>query len=115
MSTTVSTTVENGLQVSVAELKTIDLALVEAGSSAEIERMAKEARDVGFFFLDLKTSPAAQGLLDALPLLYARSEIYFDQEKQVKQKDARYDQKPSQDRGYVDTKRTHSRENSKGF
>jgi hypothetical protein len=108
--TTLLTTLENGLPVPVAELKIIDLALLEASSSSEIEKMAREARNVGFFYLDLRNSPSSQGILDNLPLLYSLSETYFDQPKQAKLNDVRYDQKPSQDRGYVGTRGHISRE-----
>lgn len=96
-----ATVLQNGVVIPVALLETIDLSLLEAGSSAEIEKLVEAAKETGFFYLDLRNTSSSKVVLDWLPRLYSRTEAYFDQLSAIKLNDTRFDQKPSQDRGYV--------------
>jgi isopenicillin N synthase-like dioxygenase len=92
-------TLENGKQIDVAFLDTVDLERLEAGHPAEVDKLLKAAQSPGFFYLDLRNGSASKQLLQDLPEVYSISEKYFDQSQELKMKDFRADQSPLQDRG----------------
>lgn len=98
-STSLPTAVVGGKQIDVASLETIDLARLATADPDEVEKLLKASCSPGFFYLDLRNDPSGIRVLADLPAVYAISEKYFDQPHELKMKDYRDGQKPSQDRG----------------
>lgn len=98
-STPLPTAVVGGKQIDVASLETVDLARLSAADPDEIEKLSKASCSPGFFYLDLRNDPSGKQILADLPTVYTSSEKYFDQPHDLKMKDYREGQKPSQDRG----------------
>jgi hypothetical protein len=98
-STVLPTAVVGGKQIDVASLVTIDLARLIIRQPSEVKNLLKAAQSPGVFYLGLRNKPSAQQLLAGLPAVYAVSEKYFDQPRELKMKDYREGQNASQDRG----------------
>ncbi|EAW14281.1 putative oxidoreductase, 2OG-Fe(II) oxygenase family [Aspergillus clavatus NRRL 1] len=86
-------TVIDGHRVLHAPLQTISYSLLARGDPREIEKLVRNSKSPGFFYLDLR---ADQRYLDTLPVLYQLAEEYFAQPEEVKMIDFRGDQ----ERGY---------------
>jgi len=86
--------------VDVATLETVDLARLTKKEPAEIRKLLDASCLPGFFYLDLRNDELGVRMLADLAEVYNVSEKYFDQDEKTKAKDARTDQKPSQDKGY---------------
>lgn len=81
-----------------AQFETVDLARIAAGDPNETQKLHDAATYPGAFFLDLRGYN--QAILDAVPRLYALSDLYFQRPQEDKTKDVREDQPASSDRGY---------------
>lgn len=88
-----------GKTIPVSTFDTISLAQLENGESSAVERLLAAAISSGWFYLDLRNSSAGKNVLPDLARVYQVSDEYFMQPKDVKEKDERKDQLPSQDRG----------------
>ena len=97
--TETATTVIKDKTIPVSTFDTISLAQLEGGEPAAVQRLLAAAAAPGWFYLDLRDSSAGKAILPDLARVYQISDDYFMQPKEVKEKDARQDQQPSQDRG----------------
>lgn len=88
---------ELGADLNMAHLETVDLARIVTGDSQETQKLYNAATRPGAFFLDFKSRD--EGILDALPRLYALSDRYFQRPLTEKSKDFREGQPASRDRG----------------
>lgn len=88
---------ELGADLNMAHLETVDLARIVTGDSQETQKLYNAATRPGAFFLNFKSRD--EGILDALPRLYALSDRYFQRPLAEKSKDFREDQPASRDRG----------------
>lgn len=98
MTETATTTIK-GKTIPVSTFDTISLAQIENGESLAVKRLLAAAVSPGWFYLDLRNSSAGKSVLPDVSRVYQISDEYFMQSKEVKEKDVRKDQKPSQDRG----------------
>ena len=94
-----STTTIQGKTIPVSTFDTIDLAQLESGEPLAVKRLLASAVSPGWFYLNLKNSSKGKLILEDVPRVYQVSDEYFMQDKALKEKDVRTDQKPSQDRG----------------
>lgn len=83
------------------ELQVVDYARLKARDGKEIEKLLENARAPGAFYLDLRDDRQGAEILKEIETVYQLTEAYFDQLPAWKLDDVRNDQKPSQDRGYV--------------
>ena len=102
MTETATTTIK-GETIPVSTFDTIKLAELERGESPAVKRLLAAARSPGWFYLDLRNSSAGASVLPEVPHVYQLSDEYFMQPKEIKEKDVRKDQQPSQDRGQVES------------
>lgn len=98
MTKTATTTIK-GTTIPVSTFDTISLAQIESGESSALKRLLAAAVSPGWFYLDLRNSSAGKSVLSDVDRVYQISNEYFMQPKNVKEKDVRNDQKPTQDRG----------------
>ena len=97
--TETATTVINDKTIPISTFDTIRLAQLEANDPAAITRLLAAAENPGWFHLDLRDSAAGKSILPDLDRVYQISDEYFAQGAEIKEKDKRGDQLPSQDRG----------------
>lgn len=90
----------DGHEIDVASLETINYGRLSAQEPAEVEKLLRACQMPGFFYLDFQHGPAEELITDVREI-YAVSKQYFDQPQEVKMKDHRAEQDPSQDRGWV--------------
>ncbi|GIJ87964.1 hypothetical protein Asppvi_006880 [Aspergillus pseudoviridinutans] len=86
-------TIIDGHRVLHAPLQTISYDLLASGDPDEIEKLARNSKSPGFFYLDLRGD---QRYLDTLHVLYQLAEDYFAQPEADKMRDFR----ENQERGY---------------
>jgi hypothetical protein len=79
-------TIIDGKRVLHAHLQTISYDLLASGDPGEIEKLVRNSKSPGFFYLDLR---ADQMYLDTLYVLYQLAEDYFAQPEEVKMRDFR--------------------------
>ncbi|CAD6451372.1 b99b15e1-841e-4402-92d6-7b9691663bd4 [Sclerotinia trifoliorum] len=75
----------DGREVDVAPLESINYARLISKDPLEIEKLIQVCQKPGIFWLDLRDEPTKEWLAE-LKELYAVSETYFDQPKEVKMK-----------------------------
>ena len=97
--TETATTTLKGETIPVSTFDTIKLTELECGESPAVERLLAAAVSPGWFYLDLRNSSAGASVLPEVQHVYRLSDEYFMQPKEIKEKDLRKDQQPSQDRG----------------
>ncbi|KAL1645037.1 hypothetical protein SLS58_004108 [Diplodia intermedia] len=90
---------QNGA-ATIHELEVVDYARLRSRDASEMEKLLSNARAPGAFYLDLRDQERGSSILEKVHPVYQLAERYFDQLPAWKLKDARADQKPSQDRGY---------------
>ncbi|RFU30437.1 hypothetical protein B7463_g5924, partial [Scytalidium lignicola] len=72
--------------VPTAPLVTISLRKLEANDQAEHARLFEVAKAIGFFYLDMRSSPTGESLLQEADLLFALMENFFGLPLEEKQK-----------------------------
>lgn len=97
--TSTATTVLKDKTIPISTFDTIPLAQLETRDPAAVARLLAAATAPGWFYLDLRGSAAGKEILPDLANVYRISDEYFMQSKEAKERDARGDQRPEQDRG----------------
>lgn len=72
--------------VPTAPLVTISLHMLEANDQDEHRRLFEAARSIGFFYLDMRSSPAGERLLSESNRMFTLMEDFFNLPLEEKQK-----------------------------